>query len=96
MIITIFLRIQNALEIDFRQSNTTNTLYGNWADEAQLHGGLNFLTKIKIMYSLLRILENITIDGWLNHRQLKGTMLACTDLNSTKIICTDRKFKNHS
>jgi len=40
MITTIFLRIQNALEIDFRQSNTTSTLYGNWAAEAQLHGGL--------------------------------------------------------
>ena len=29
--------IFHALEIDFRQSNTTGTLYGNWAAKARLH-----------------------------------------------------------
>ena len=34
------LQNQNALEIVIPQSNTTGTLYGNWAATAQLHGGL--------------------------------------------------------
>ena len=31
------LQNQNVLEIDLCQSNTTGTLYGNWAAETRLH-----------------------------------------------------------